>query len=564
MTRKNRGKRRAHPRRFFLQILSLTVGLLLILWIVFSAILYVHAKNATNTSVYLTEADRTGELLRLSTNSWRQLISAAGSFASMDVSYDNVSVTEEYHARNVLDSMIHSHVAANTYTRNIDVFISGKSTFPSSLSLDRKIGHFYFFDIYTEETPVWPYSFDLVTSYQNKFNKVEITVDAFFLSRYLFTFQELERMDFLLLPDDTILLCNHYRDVFKNIRDVLPDLSISSQDRKAESLLSFGDYYYLLTDEDDFGFRMLSLVPKSVYSAQYTSSARHTMLMSAGLLFVALAISLFLTFFFYRPVRMTLDLLQTYVPQELHDYENEIQFIQQNIEKYMGRSNTEAALPDTFTRIQNAQTAVLQHQINSHFLFNTLENIKAISITELGADNEIENSIILLNNIIHEGMFQKNLLVRLSYEMHLAESYLGLMLIRFPDVSVEWNVDRALTDCQIFKFTLQPILENCFTHAFKESFGRDKKIRITIRRDGEDLSIMISDNGPGVTAGEAMRISEALYTQNDLEGSRFVGMRNIHRRITDTFGGKYGIRLSDTSPGFTVEIRYPVLSEIEN
>ena len=554
-------KTRLHSRRFFIQVLSLTIGLLLALCIVFSAILYSNIRKANDASILLAEADRSKELLRQSTNCWKQYIAAAGSFARLDISYDNLSVTEDFSASSLLRSMIRSHVSANSYTNNIDVFISGKPIYPSDLSHDRHIGHFYFFDIYTENEPEWPYSFDLVTTYTNSFNKVEITVDAFYLSRFLFSFNEPERMDFLLLPDDRILLCNHYEDLFRSIYEVLPELDVQPLEPDAQALPSWGEYDYFLSDADSYGFRLLSLIPKTLHSGQYTASSQRAVLMSAALLLVGLTISVFLTFFFYRPVKKTLDLLLTYVPQELHDYENEIQFIHQSIKKYIGNSNSGAALAGTYARLQSAQTAVLQHQINSHFLFNTLENIKALSVTELGADNEIENSIILLNNIIHEGMFQKNLLVRLSVELHLAQSYLDMMLIRYPDVQVQWTVDDTLLQCQVFKFTIQPILENCFSHAFKGNLGRQKSIGITVSRSDGDLSILIGDNGLGISANEAMQLSKALYLSDETDNVQHLGMRNIHQRITDTFGQKYGIRISDSCPGLTVEIRYPVLPE---
>jgi|GEM_PF-5720488 len=548
-------------RRFFFKVLSVTIGLLLALCIAFSAVLYSNAKKATDASILLSETNRAQELLRKSTNCWKQYISTTTSFASMTVAYDNVSLKEDYHARNVLDNMIHSHVNANTYTRNIDVFISGKSTFPSKLSQDRFLGHFYFFDIYAEEQPVWPYSFDLVTSYGSKFNRVDITVDAFYLSRFLFTFNDKERMDFLLLPDGTVLLSNHESSLFASIHDALPGLPAEASDPDAVAFFSCGEYDGLLTEADSYGFRVLSMIPRSVYSGQYTTATRHALLMSAELLLVALGISVFLTFSFYRPVKKTMDLLQTYVPKELHNYENEIQFIQRSIRKHLGGAGANASLSGTFSRIQSAQIAVLQHQINAHFLFNTLENIKTISITELGPDNEIENSIILLNNIIREGVFNKNLLVRLSDELRLARCYLELMLMRYPDVQVQWRVDETVLDCQVFRFSLQPILENCFSHAFHGNLQRQKRIDITVCRNDGNLSIRIRDNGVGISAEEALRLTRSLADSGEPQDDRHVGMRNIHQRITDTFGPKYGIRISGADPGLDVEIRCPILPE---
>ena len=547
-------------RRFFLQILSLTISLLLLLSVVFSVILYNSTQRSTDAAIHLSETDRAQELLRQSTNSWRQLIASASAFATMTLPAGRVPGVEDMAARNLLSGMIKSYSAANSYTSNIDLLIGDSSFSPTVVSHDRFLGSFYFFDIFTQDEASWPYSFDLETNYASTFNKVVITVDAAKLSEYLFTADELDRMDFLLLSDGTILLSNQENALFKNIRDILPSLPLEGAVNSA-SLHTYGDYYYLMTAQDNFGFRILTLCPKAIYSGQYANSYRHTAIMSVALLVVAVAISLFLALFFYRPVKKTMDLLQTYVPQEVHDYENEIQFIHQNIEKYVDKPKTDVGLPDTFSKLQTAQAAVLQHQINSHFLFNTLENIKAISVTELGADNEIENSIMLLNSIIREGISQKKLLVPLSHELHLTGCYLELMQLRFPDVAVEWDLDESLKQCQVFRFSLQPILENCFSHAFKGNLHRQKIIYVKVGQVENDLSVVIRDNGLGIEPGAVAQLIHSLSAPEDADGPKHVGVRNIHQRITDTFGQKYGIRISDAAPGLIVELRYPILSD---
>lgn len=548
-------------RRFFFQILISVLSLLLLLCILFSVILFNNARRSTDASIRLAETDRAQELLRHSTRNWQRIISSTAGFTSLAVGEEQLNTSENIVARTILNAMVRSHVAYNGYTSNIDLIIGNKSTFPSVVPHERHLGSFYFYDIYTTAEPKWPYSIDLQTNYGSQLNNMVITVDAYFLSRELFTFDNLERIDCLLLPDGTILLSNHYSILFQNIQDLMPGLSLEEPDPETNTLPTYNDYYFLLTENDNLGFRILSLCPKSIYSAQFSTATHHAMLMSVCLLLLAVLISLFLAFFFYQPVKKTMDLVLTYVPQELHDYENEIQFIHQNIRKYVGAAKNSPDLPGTFSKLQSAQTAVLQHQINSHFLFNTLENIKAISVTELGPDNEIENSIILLNSIIHEGVFQKNLLVPLSHELHLAKCYLELMQIRFPDVDVFWSVDESLLQCQVFKFSLQPILENCFAHAFKGNLHRQKAIYLQVQQQGDDLSIHISDNGLGIDPEAFQKLSQTLEAPDKIDEPKHVGVRNIHQRITDTFGQNYGIRITNISPGLAVDVRYPLLRE---
>lgn len=297
----------------------------------------------------------------------------------------------------------------------------------------------------------------------------------------------------------------------------------------------------------------------TTYSHQYTTLLLQTLLMSCILLLMALIISVFLATRFYHPINSMIELLRTYIQDDLHDYENEIAYIYQNISKYVTKGKeAESLLPQTLEQLHNAQTAVLQHQVNSHFLFNTLENIKMLSVMELGVDNEIENSIILLNHIIHEGILLKKSIVPLSHELYLAKCYLELMQMRFPLVKIDWSVDESLLQCSVFKFSLQPVLENCFAHAFKGDTGREKLLSISICRKENNLLFRIKDNGHGMDADSLKKIEQLLASETEPDTPQHVGIRNVHKRITNVFGADYGIHLYSTPPGTTVDILYPV------
>lgn len=560
-------------KKFFMQILVLTVSLFLLLCILFTAITFINAKKSTANAIYQSESERNTDLLRQSNIYWMQLISLGASFTDIAVPYKDLNSSNNYFTRSIFDSMLDSHLKSNSYTANINVVIDGHSLSPTQIPHDINLGKFYIFDVYTQKNYAWPYAFDLVTKQGIQFNQVTITVNGYHLSKQLFTYKTEERLDYLLTQDNIIILSNQQNSFFQNIEAILPGIELENFVTKNNTIPTYNDYYYTLSEPDKYDFRILSLVPQSSYSHQYTTITLQTLLMSALLLLVALIISVLLTFRFYRPVKKTVDLLLTYVPDNIHEYENEIAFIHQNIKKYVDKENNpEPIISETLSRIQNAQTAVMQYQINSHFLFNTLENIKAISVTELGIDNEIENSIFLLNTIIKEGVFQKNIFIPLSHEIYLTKCYLELMLMRFSDVAIYWEEDDSLAQCQVFKFSLQPVLENCFIHAFPGDIGRQKEIYICIRREDNDFTIIITDNGIGFEESNSVSPEQLLqaqdsddilkqdtYTASERKKSCHVGIRNIHKRITDIFGPDYGIHINNASPGTIVVIRYPVV-----
>lgn len=556
-------KFRLISRRYFRQVLFLTISVLLLLCLVASFILYTNAKRTTEKALADSEQDRANELLRRADVYLEEFVSKNTVFLSLNIPYEQISVEADYWTRTLYQRMVYSHLNASSYLDNIELCLGGQSMDATPVSHERSLGRYSVFQIYTTEELQWPYRFDLCSS--NRFGTVSLafTINGYQLSKEFLSFKSTGRKDYLVMSDGTVLLTNNKSAFFKNIEDIHPGLRDLAQS-EADGLLRYESCYTSVSNTDKFGFRMITLVEQSVYTPQLYSLKTQALLMSLLLIILGCAISVFLTVRFYRPVNSMLNLLHTYIPDNLKDYENEIAFITQNVSKCITNgARMEKVLPQALSKMQEAQAAVLQHQINSHFLFNTLENIKAISVSELGIENEIEESIGLLNNIIRESIQNQIAIVPLSQEIDLAKSYLALMQLRFPGVAVEWQVDPHYLSCQVFKFSLQPVLENCFIHAFKNRQKQDNHISICVcAANADSYIIRITDNGCGMDAVTLENLRELLRSTDDRIGSH-VGIRNVQNRIQTVFGEDYGIRIFSTPAETTVDICYPVTTPNE-
>jgi len=552
-------KARLRSRRYLKQIFIRIITALLILCIISSATMFIRSYYTATESIHTSEANRNENLLYHSNLYLEELRSTLTSFANFNIPYEELSSSDNYWTRFTFDTMITSHYAANPYINNIDIMMNKHSLSPSGIAHDRLLGNFFNIGIYTTEKVSWPYYFDVTNYFGNPFHTVTITLSGYYLSKQVFDFEDTNRLDYFLTENGTILLTNQKSAFFINIDELYPDMYSNLSVDSMGQVQTYGDYYYVFSKPDKYGFQVLSMIPKHFYSHQYTTILIQTLLMTVGLLFLTLLISFFLAERFYRPVNSMVTLLRTYIPDDLKDYENEIAFLHDNISKYIGKGKeAETMLPKTLVQLHNAQTAVLQYQLNSHFLFNTMENIKAISITELGSDNEIENCILLLNTIIREGVLQKTSVIPLSHEVHLSKCYLELMKIRFPKVSYHWSVDENLLHCQVFRFSLQPILENCFSHGFNGNTGRPKEIHIHICREDNNLVIYVKDNGFGIDKNSLDKIKQLLASKEEKDSQQHVGIWNVHKRITNIFGDQYGITIENTPPGVTVKTTYPI------
>ena len=199
-----------------------------------------------------------------------------------------------------------------------------------------------------------------------------------------------------------------------------------------------------------------------------------------------------------------------------------------------------------------AEYRALQMQINPHFLFNTLTTIYWKTIRLSNGENEASNMIQLLSKMLKYSLTvdtEKGIL--LKEEINQAERYLEIQKIRFKNMlSIIKDYD-SIPNINIPYFTIQPILENCFSHGFIENEALTIMMRIT--EDDEKYLIVISDDGNPVSQETLDKLNSDEI--DPLLASHSIGLRNIKRRIMILTQGKGSLRAdSDGERGFSVTI----------
>lgn len=191
--------------------------------------------------------------------------------------------------------------------------------------------------------------------------------------------------------------------------------------------------------------------------------------------------------------------------------------------------------------LHKAERKALQSQINPHFLYNTLNTVKAIAKLE-GVD-DIATIVTQLGKLLRESIDSENEFTTIGESMKLVEAYLQIQKIRYGD-SFTWNiqVDEALHQFCIPRLIVQPIVENSVIHGLEQLTG--EKI-ISIVGTAEPLEIRVIDNGGGLT--------ETLW-QSALDGDHGVGLKNVHNRLKLYYGDQAGLSFSITPDGKTVVI----------
>ncbi len=205
---------------------------------------------------------------------------------------------------------------------------------------------------------------------------------------------------------------------------------------------------------------------------------------------------------------------------------------------------------------------MLASQINPHYLYNTLETIRMKSLTM--GNKEVADCIKILGKTLQYVL--KNTGVNattLKKEIDHVENYLAIQKMRFGNrINYTLKVEEGLLPekFEVLPLLLQPIVENAVIHGL-EHIDDNGRINIEIRHyNGEQLEIIVSDNGQGMRPEEFEAINKKLNTPGlKLESS--IGVYNICERIRLHYGKEYGVKLeSEYGKGTRVILRIPVIN----
>lgn len=238
---------------------------------------------------------------------------------------------------------------------------------------------------------------------------------------------------------------------------------------------------------------------------------------------------------------------------------NELELIKESIASIVSRNRLlEENLANNLILLNRAQTIALQWQMNPHFLHNTLETIRMMVMMEQrNPQSPAANMILKLSQLFRASMQSGEYLTTIGEEIRYCQIYIEILQPRYTSqIDFIWSIPEALHPCRTVKLSLQPILENAIYHGIKPQKGAGE-IRISGRRDGNDVVLSVTDNGIGMDAEKMAEVNhgmQSLYKMNDTH----VGMSNTNRRIKLIFGQEYGVWVEPATPcGTCVSIRIP-------
>ena len=212
---------------------------------------------------------------------------------------------------------------------------------------------------------------------------------------------------------------------------------------------------------------------------------------------------------------------------------------------------------------KDATIYALQSQINPHFLYNTLQMVS--DFAEIGDTEEVSTICSYLSSIFRYCLNGKSQCTLLDNEINHVQNYIYIQSIQLnhrfkfvldiPDENYNIPVPRLI---------LQPLVENAITHGIYSKLN-DAQITLSCRQVENILEIKIQDNGIGMTKEKLENIKNLLSTS--MHTHQFddicIGLINVHRRLTLTYGEAFGLKInSELNIGTVVSLYLPINNTI--
>lgn len=203
-------------------------------------------------------------------------------------------------------------------------------------------------------------------------------------------------------------------------------------------------------------------------------------------------------------------------------------------------------------RLAEARLGALRMQMQPHFLYNSLNAITVIvrDHDSATATRMLEQLGEMLRRVMRTEGPQE---VALGEELELVRRYLSIEQVRFPDrLRPEVTVSDELLRAAVPDLVLQPLVENAVRHGLARRVEATL-LRIEARREGDDLVLTVTDDGPGPDPGAGPRP----------EG---VGLANTRERLALLYGDHGRLELTRSAAGgaaATVRLPYRELPAAE-
>lgn len=348
----------------------------------------------------------------------------------------------------------------------------------------------------------------------------------------------------------------------KEMKDIFQNQGI--YDMGSEKIITWGE-------STDNYWKMVSILDSENIAAKAEFIKRNNTVLTVILFFVCTALSIMVSVTINIPIRKLISSIKS--------FQNGNMYEQVDIKRRDEFGSIANAFNNMIANIRNlinkeyklellkkqAEFENYQSQINPHFLFNTLNSIKAEALQ--GDCGKTADMIQYLSDNFRYSLNRGVYIVSFLEELEYIDKYIYLQKIRFRDkYTIIKEIDDDVLDNEIPRMILQPIIENAFKHGLEKSV-QEGEIKIVALNVRDEFNIYVSNTGKTIEEDKLKEINEQLAVKEDqyvMKNKDKVGIFNVNARIRYYYGEQYGLKfISSQDHQTTVRIRYPKVKVIK-
>ncbi|MDF9841687.1 MULTISPECIES: sensor histidine kinase [unclassified Paenibacillus] len=337
-----------------------------------------------------------------------------------------------------------------------------------------------------------------------------------------------------------------------------------------------GKSYIVLNKTLANGWRIVSDIPRAELLSELDLVKRLNVVAYAVISLVFLLFLLLFYFQLLRPIRALLDFVNTYTrsggqARFSNSYHNEIGVLGTSINHMLDSivqlgndvQSVQRKMYESELDRKQMEITAYRNQINPHFLYNTLESIRALSLYHKAGD--IAEITASLSRLFRYSVKGDNFVTIREEVAHLHE-YARIIDFRFRGkIRIAFEVEEALYEVRTLKLLLQPLVENAVFHGLERKI-EPGTVTVTLSLIHPDaIRAVVADDGAGFPEDKLEQL-QSFLRQAELTGDyrtgpqdSGIGLANSFRRLKLFYGEQAALRI-EAGPvqGTVVTLDFPV------
>jgi two-component system, LytTR family, sensor kinase len=185
-----------------------------------------------------------------------------------------------------------------------------------------------------------------------------------------------------------------------------------------------------------------------------------------------------------------------------------------------------------------AELNTLKSQLNPHFLFNSLNNIYSLALTNSPRTPEI---ILKLSDLMRHVLYEsRENFIPVKDELNFLTNFIELQKIRLNNqIDIQYSVEGDVPEMRVIPLIFEPFIDNAFKHGLRNP-ATSPYIHVSIHFQSKIMRFRIENNFCNTPASKTPKSSG-------------IGLKNIERRLEFLYApGEYKYEINRTDNTFAI------------